>query len=81
MAPPRKSVSRGTGETENDPERENRTQARAPNPVSDEDPERNSDDRGGDLADSFMFIRRRNVANFFRLVRGRLDSAIYRARF
>ncbi len=39
MAPPRKSVSRGTGELENDPERENRTQARAPNPVAD-DPER-----------------------------------------
>ncbi len=39
MAPPRKSVSRGTGELEKDPERENRTQARAPNPVA-EDPER-----------------------------------------
>jgi pSer/pThr/pTyr-binding forkhead associated (FHA) protein/tetratricopeptide (TPR) repeat protein len=34
MAPPRKSVSRGTGDLENDPERENRTQARAANPVA-----------------------------------------------
>lgn len=41
MAPPRKSVSRGTGDLENDPERENRTQARAANPVV-EDPEVNN---------------------------------------
>ena len=41
MAPPRKSVSRGTGDLENDPERENRTQARAPNPVA-SDPEVNN---------------------------------------
>ncbi|MFZ5445299.1 MAG: FHA domain-containing protein [Myxococcota bacterium] len=40
MAPPRKSVSRGTGELESDPERENRTQARAPNPIAEDDPER-----------------------------------------
>ncbi|MEW6433872.1 MAG: FHA domain-containing protein [Myxococcota bacterium] len=39
MAPPKKSVTRGGGNVENDPERENRTQARAPNPVAD-DPER-----------------------------------------
>ncbi len=39
MAPPRKSVSRGTGDLENDPERENRTQARAANPVVSDDPE------------------------------------------
>lgn len=38
MAPPRKPVSRGTGEIDHDPERENKTQARAPNPVA-EDPE------------------------------------------
>ncbi len=46
MAPPRKSVSRGNGDLENDPERENRTQARAPNPVAspadDGDPEVNN---------------------------------------
>lgn len=45
MAPPRKSVSRGTGSLENDPERENRTQARAPNPAAqdpDADPEVNN---------------------------------------
>ncbi|MDP3156473.1 MAG: FHA domain-containing protein [Archangium sp.] len=41
MAPPRKSVSRGNGDLENDPERENRTQARAANPVV-EDPEVNN---------------------------------------
>ncbi len=39
MAPPRKPTSRGNGELESDPERENRTQARAPNPVA-EDVER-----------------------------------------
>lgn len=39
MAPPKKSVTRGGGDVENDPERENRTQARAPNPVAD-DPEK-----------------------------------------
>ncbi len=41
MAPPRKSVSRGNGDLEDDPERENRTQARAANPVA-EDPEVNN---------------------------------------
>ncbi len=40
MAPPRKTVSRGTGALESDPERENRTQARAANPVVVDDPER-----------------------------------------
>lgn len=42
MAPPRKSVSRGTGDLENDPERENRTQARAPAPAVVDDPEVNN---------------------------------------
>src|SRR3990167_204892 len=42
MAPPRKSVSRGTGDLENDPERENRTQARAPAPSVEGDPEKNA---------------------------------------
>lgn len=45
MAPPRKSVSRGTGDLENDPERENRTQARAPRPlkkVRAQDPEKHN---------------------------------------
>lgn len=41
MAPPRKSVSRGNGDLENDPERENRTQSRVANPVA-EDPEVNN---------------------------------------
>lgn len=46
MAPPRKSVSRGTGEHSNDPERENRTQTR-PNPLNKkreraDDPEKNN---------------------------------------
>lgn len=41
MASSRKTgVSRGSGETDNDPERENRTQARAPNPIAEDDPER-----------------------------------------
>lgn len=40
MGPPRKSVSRGTGELANDPERRNRTQAKARVPLGDEDPER-----------------------------------------
>ena len=41
MAPPRKSVSRGNGDLENDPERENRTQAKAPIPsVATDDPEK-----------------------------------------
>jgi pSer/pThr/pTyr-binding forkhead associated (FHA) protein len=44
MAPPRKSVARGTGDLDNDPERENRTQARAQNPiVESDDPEVNND--------------------------------------
>ncbi|MGV3625392.1 MAG: FHA domain-containing protein [Archangium sp.] len=39
MPPPRK-VTRGTGAVDDDPERENRTHARALNPVADSDPER-----------------------------------------
>ncbi|PZR08852.1 MAG: hypothetical protein DI536_23450 [Archangium gephyra] len=39
MPPPRK-VTRGTGAVDDDPERENRTQARVQNPVADADPER-----------------------------------------
>ncbi|HEY1088252.1 MAG TPA: hypothetical protein VGE37_11175 [Archangium sp.] len=43
MAPPRKSVARGTGDLDNDPERENRTQARAQNPIAEgDDPEVNN---------------------------------------
>ncbi len=43
MAPPRKSVSRGNGDLENDPERENLTQAKAPVPsVASDDPEKNT---------------------------------------
>lgn len=33
MVPPKKNVSRGSAEADNDPERENRTQARASNPL------------------------------------------------
>jgi pSer/pThr/pTyr-binding forkhead associated (FHA) protein len=41
MAPSRKSISRGTGELEDDPERANKTQARVPKPAADDDdPER-----------------------------------------
>jgi len=43
MAPPRKSASRGNGDLENDPERENRTQAKIPVPsVAGDDPEKNA---------------------------------------